>query len=100
MYNETVLRLFQNARNAGDLQDASATGQAGIQGQGPFMLIHLKASDGTITEASYETYGCPAAHACGSWVAQWVVDRTPEVILKLDAGDLIRQVGGLPLGKE
>ena len=100
MYNETVLRLFQNARNAGALQDASVTGQAGIQGQGPYMLIHLNVTNGEISEARYETYGCPAAHACGSWVAQWVVGRTPDMIMKLAAGDLITLVGGLPLGKE
>lgn len=83
-------------------------GQDGVRGEGPFMIIHLKAvhrevqeeSHQEITDASYETYGCPSAMRCGTWVTRWVIGRKPEQVAVIDAEDLTRVVGGLPLGKE
>ena len=44
--------------------------------------------------------GCPNAIACGNWVARWVAGRTPGEARILEAEDLRRVLGGLPLGKE
>jgi nitrogen fixation NifU-like protein len=100
MYNETVLQLFQNATNGGTLEGSFITGRAGVQGEGPFMRIHICHLASRIMEARFETYGCPAAIACGSWTAHWIIGKTAKEANMLVARDLITIMGGLPLGKE
>ena len=100
MYNEIVLDLFQNASNFGVMDGPHITGQSGVPGEGPFVRIHIRTFNKIIEEASFETYGCPAAIACGSWTAGWIVGKTAEEAMKLDASDLLLLLGGLPLGKE
>ena len=53
-----------------------------------------------IGEAWFETYGCPTAIACGSWLMQWVEGKTKEQAKVIEPCDLELVLGGLPLGKE
>jgi NifU-like protein involved in Fe-S cluster formation len=82
------------------MPDADVTGTAGIQGQGPYLQLFAKIEAQLVKEASYQTYTCPNAIACGSWVARWMEGRGPEALSVLTADDLMRVLGGLPLGKE
>jgi NifU-like protein involved in Fe-S cluster formation len=100
MYNEIVADHFENPRKAGVLKDADVVGQDGVPGQGPYMVLYLHVGDGRITDARFQTYGCPAAIACGSWVTQWAVDKPVEEALTLEPGEVEQGLGGLPLGKE
>jgi NifU-like protein involved in Fe-S cluster formation len=95
-----IQQLFNDPKTLGSLPGADVTGREGVQGEGPFMVMHLKFADDHIESARFETYGCPVAIACGSWVTQWVTGKTSEQAGLLDAGDLIRLLGGVPLGKE
>ena len=100
MSADTVAELFNDPRTLGALPDADAVGQEGLPGEGPYMTLYLKLEGCVVTDARFETYGCPYSVACGSWVTRWVVGRTAEQALMLDAGDLSAILGGLPLGKE
>jgi len=82
------------------MADADLTGIAGVQGQGPYLQLFAKVEADVVNEASYQTYSCPNAIACGSWVTRWMEGRGPEMLGKLTADDLMRVLGGLPLGKE
>jgi NifU-like protein involved in Fe-S cluster formation len=82
------------------MQSADFTGQAGIAGQGPYLQLFARVEEELVTEASYQTYTCPNAIACGSWVVRWMEGRGPSALAKLEAEDLIRVLGGLPLAKE
>ena len=82
------------------MPQADALGQAGIPGEGPYLFIALKASGTEITEAWFETYGCPAAIACGSWLTKWLEGKTLEQAAAIEAEDLMAVLGGLPLGNE
>ena len=82
------------------LAEADAIGQDGIPGEGPYMTLYLRLEGENIAEASFETYGCPAAIACGSWLTQWITGKTADAASIITADDLMRVVGGLPLGKE
>jgi nitrogen fixation protein NifU and related proteins len=97
---DTVVQLFNNPQTQGALPDADAVGQEGVPGEGPFMTVYLKLDRGSVREARFETYACPYAVACGAWVTRWVVGRTTEQALLLEASDLSAILGGLPLGKE
>lgn len=100
MSESTIARLFNDPKTLGPLVDADVTGRAGVQGEGPFMHMHLRLAEGHIIDARFETYGCPVAVACGSWVTQWVKGRVPEQALLLEPEALRKLLGGVPLGKE
>ena len=53
-----------------------------------------------LTDLRYETYGCPSAIASGSWVTEWAKGKTREQAQRLEPGELMLMLGGLPLGKE
>lgn len=82
------------------MPDADVTGIAGIHGQGPYLQLYAKLAGDRIETAAYQTYSCPNAIACGSWVTRWMEGRGPDVLSSLTADDLMRVLGGLPLGKE
>lgn len=95
-----VLNHFQQPQNMGTIEDADAIGQEGFPGEGPYMTMYLRLDDGAIAEAKFETYGCPAAMACGSWLTTWLVGRTVEQAGVIESNELMLMIGGLPLGKE
>jgi len=75
-------------------------GLAGIRGHGPYLQLYARVSGTTVIQASYQTYSCPNAIACGSWVTRWMEGRDPKTLSRLTDDDLMRILGGLPLGKE
>ena len=89
----------QRPRNIGPLDGATTIGKYGNRGDGPYMTLWLVVADGRIEQAAYQTYGCPSAVACASMTAELVKGRTLEEALRLDPGDLIVVLGGLPEGK-
>lgn len=95
-----IATLFNDPKTMGTFPEADLTGQEGVEGEGPFMRMHLKFTGEIIQAARFETYGCPYAVACGSWVTQWVAGKTFAQAGILDAEALSRILGGLPLGKE
>jgi len=100
MFNATVLHHLTHADNQGVLPDAEVIGQEGIAGEGPFMILYLRFDGEQIAAARFETYGCPAAIASGNWLTNWLVGKTIENAGVIEAEDLMRMLGGLPLGKE
>jgi NifU-like protein involved in Fe-S cluster formation len=75
-------------------------GRCGVQGEGPYMSVSFHLQEGRIARASFETYGCPWAIACGDWLTGWMNGKTPAQVSVIDSGDLILMLGGVPLGKE
>ena len=100
MYSEVVLREFNSPHRRGPLEAADACGQAGAPGEGPYTTIWLRMESDQIVEASFDTYGCPAATATASWVTRWVEGKTIEQASVITPGMLMQVLGGLPLAKE
>jgi NifU-like protein involved in Fe-S cluster formation len=101
MYNEVLLKHVANPHHMEAMEDADGIGQVGFPGEGPFMIFYLKmGEDGRIQRASFETYGCPSAVGCGSWLAKWVEGKTAQEVTDLVPEELMVVLGGLPLGKE
>lgn len=101
MYNPVLLSHVANPHHMEPMEDADGVGQVGFPSEGPFMLFYLKLGmDGRIERAGFETYGCPSAIGCGSWLAKWAEGKAPEEVSSLSADELTLAVGGLPLGKQ
>jgi NifU-like protein involved in Fe-S cluster formation len=82
------------------MTDATHHGVAGTPGEGAYLLLWLVVADGTLLRASYETFGCPAAIACGSLLCELLVGRTASQALLITERDLVLLLGGLPPGRE
>jgi NifU-like protein involved in Fe-S cluster formation len=91
---------IQNPHKMYPLEGADIVGQAGTQGAGPFMRMFFRLKEESVEEATFVTYNCPIAIACGSWVTGWAEGRTREFLARLEPGDVELLLGGLPLGKE
>jgi nitrogen fixation NifU-like protein len=100
MASELLQSLASSPHHLGALVNADAVGREGMPGEGPFMTMYLRGLDGVIAEAWFETYNCPIAAGCGSFVTKWVEGRTVDQARLLETDDLIRILGGLPLGRE
>ena len=100
MFNSIVLSHVLEPYHQGELPVADAIGQQGFLGEGPFMIVALRVQNGRVSQGHFQTYGCPAAIACGSWLMKWIEAKTTEEAGQLEASDLIIALGGLPLGKE
>jgi nitrogen fixation NifU-like protein len=100
LFTESVLDHTLNPRNVGPLEGATHEGASGVPGDGPYVLLWFKVDGEAIQDAAYKTYGCPAAIACSSLVAQLAKGRTVSQVLSIDEHDLITLLGGLPEGKE
>ena len=86
MSGEIVAQLFNDPRTLGEMADADLVGQEGVPGEGPFMTMYLKLEGDIVREAGFQTYNCPYAVACGSWVTRWLVGRTIEQARLLEPG--------------
>ena len=70
MFSAVVMEHNVNPRNVGPLDGATHHGVAGTPGDGPYMEMWFDVEAGVVRRAAYRTYGCPAAVACGSVLAQ------------------------------
>jgi len=75
-------------------------GCEGMPGQGPFMLIVLEVESDRISDAKFQTYGCPASQACGQFATEWVEGKTLEEARLFSVDDIINGIGQMPLGRE
>lgn len=79
-YSEKVIDHYENPRNVGKLDDASAnvgTGMVGAPACGDVMRLQIRVSDGDVIEdAKFKTYGCGSAIASSSLLTEWVKGKT------------------------
>jgi nitrogen fixation NifU-like protein len=100
MFSQTIMEYSLAPYHRGAFPEANAVGQEGIEGEGAFVQIALRVQEGRVTQAYFQTYNCPSAVACGSWLVKWLEGQTIPTAASLEASDLMRVLGGLPLGKE
>jgi nitrogen fixation NifU-like protein len=100
MYSTTLMDHFGNPRNAGVLKEYSVRGVSGDPNAGPFMVFYLDIRKRKIRDVSFQTYGCAAAIAAGSYLTELVKGKSLEEAAAIDAQTIKAGLGGLPLGKE
>ena len=100
MCGPIVMEHFAHPRNIGALEAPDAVGQAGVPGQGNYLVLHLRGEGERIVEARYQTYGCPGTIASGSVLTEWAMGKTLAEAAALTPSELEALLGGLPLGRE
>ena len=72
-YSDKVLDHYENPRNVGKLDAASAdvgTGMVGAPACGDVMKLQIQVEAGIIVDAKFKTYGCGSAIASSSLVTE------------------------------
>ena len=78
-YSKNVMDHYENPRNVGALDKSSknvGTGLVGAPACGDVMKLQIQvASDGTIQDAKFKTFGCGSAIASSSLATEWIIGK-------------------------
>jgi len=100
MYNEKVLRIFQESKNAGMIKGASGVGKVGNMKCGDIMKIYIAVDkNGVITDAKFKTFGCVSAIASTDVACDMIKGKTVDEALNVTNKDVLNFLGGLPTAK-
>src|SRR5579871_6410507 len=95
MYSAAVLDHFQNPRNAGTLESASATISVENPVCGDILELSARLEAGRIVEARFRTRGCVTALACSSLLTELLRGKSPAEARAITPEQLSEQLGGL-----
>ena len=98
--SDEVWAEVSRPRRAGVVPQADAAGQAGVPGQGGYIIVTLSIQDEVVRDARFQTWGCPSAVACGIWITEWAMEKTLDAADEIDTENLVNGLRGLPLGRE
>ena len=96
MYSKAVLDHFENPRNAGTLDAATATISVENPVCGDILELSARLEKGRIAEARFRTRGCVTAMACSSLLTELVRGKTPAEVNGITPEELSNALGGLP----
>jgi NifU-like protein involved in Fe-S cluster formation len=99
-YSQVLKDHIANPRNAGELPDATAIGEATNPVCGDRMRLSLRVSEGRIEAAGFLAYGCPPTLVCGSALTELIIGETIEEAARLTRKELLDAIGGLPSRKQ
>lgn len=99
-YTERMLAHFHEPHNSGVLTDAHVVGRGNLHGGAPYMELYLRFEDQTVAKASFTTFGCGAAIACGSVLTDLVLGQTIAQCRALTSHHILSALDGLPVSKE
>jgi NifU-like protein involved in Fe-S cluster formation len=63
------------------------------------MVLYLQLAGGKVRKATFQTYGCPGAIACGSVMTELVDGKRVGECAQIQPADVLAALDGLPLGK-
>lgn len=96
MYSEKVMDHFRNPRNVGHMENPDAIGEVGNPQCGDIMVLYLKVKDDTITDVSFETFGCAAAIATSSILTEMVKGKKLDEVAGITNKAVAGALDGLP----
>jgi len=96
MYSEAILDHFQNPRNAGTLDAATASVSVENPVCGDILELSVRVEAGRIVEARFRTRGCVTAIACSSLLTEMLLGKTPSEARTITSDRMAATLGGLP----
>jgi nitrogen fixation NifU-like protein len=96
MYSEKVLDHFHHPRNVGEIAAATAAIEMTNPVCGDLMRLSAVVRDGMIVEVKFKTQGCIPAVACGSWLTETMMGKSPAELAAVTAEQIEAALGGLP----
>jgi len=95
-YPKEIIKLLNDVKFFGRMNDP--TSSAYLKGPcGDEMEFYLVIEGNKITDIKYYTDGCGASRACSAMVAYLAQGKTINEALAISAGEVIKQLKGLPV---
>jgi len=96
MYSASVLDHFQNPRNAGTVEDATAVVSVSNPVCGDILELSARVEGGRIIQARFRARGCVSSIACSSLLTELLRDQSLEQARGIAAEQVSEALGGLP----
>jgi nitrogen fixation protein NifU and related proteins len=96
MYSPQLLDHFEHPRNPGEVANADASAQVENPACGDVLKLTLKLDDDRIADIRFLAKGCVPAMACGSALTELLKNKNVAEAQRLEPGDVVDAVGGLP----
>jgi len=96
-YSDEVLRRVRELQRVGSLDgDHVGTGEVGTLDDGTVVRIQVRADGERIAEARFKVFGCSAAIASASLVAEWLEGVAIDEAGKVTAEQVVQKLGLAP----
>lgn len=96
MYSNAVIEHYNNPRNVGEIVDASVVVEASNPVCGDLMKLWAMVVEGKIQVVKFKAAGCVPSVACGSWLTEAILSKTPSELAMLTPDKVEAGLGGLP----
>jgi nitrogen fixation NifU-like protein len=101
-YSNKVIDHYNNPRNVGSMDKASAdvgTGLVGAPECGDVMKLQIKVNSatGVIEDAKFKTFGCGSAIASSSLATEWVKGKTIDEALAIKNTEIVKELSLPPV---
>ncbi|HEY2646935.1 MAG TPA: iron-sulfur cluster assembly scaffold protein [Candidatus Acidoferrales bacterium] len=96
MYSAAILDHFQNPRNAGTVESATATVSVENPVCGDILELSARMESERIAEARFRTRGCVTAMACSSLLTEMLRGKTRDEARAITSEQISEALGGLP----
>ena len=98
MFSPQLLNHFQQPRNVGEVEQASAVAEVENPVCGDVLRLTLKIEADRIVAARFRAQGCVASIACASLLTELITGKQAQEAAELRASDLADALGGVPEG--
>jgi nitrogen fixation protein NifU and related proteins len=96
MYSPQLLDHFEHPRNPGEIANPDVSAQVVNPACGDVLKLTLKLVDDRIADVRFLAKGCVPAMACGSAITELVKGKSIAEARKLQPGNVVDTLGGLP----
>ena len=96
MFSPQLLNHFQQPRNVGELEQATAVAEVENPVCGDVLRLTLRIEAGRIVAARFRAQGCVASIACSSMLTELITGQKVGDAVALRAAELASALGGLP----
>jgi nitrogen fixation NifU-like protein len=99
-YNKTVMEYFTKQKYVGEIKNADGIGKVGNLSCGDIMYVYIKVGEKDnkdyIKDIKFKTFGCVAAIASSSALADLAKGKSLKDAIKISRADIIKKLGNLP----
>lgn len=99
-YSKKVLDHYNEPRNVGSLDKASADVGTGIVGApecGDVMKLQIQVEGDTIVDAKFKTFGCGSAIASSSLATEWIKGKTLDEAVAISNTQIVEELSLPPV---
>ena len=99
-YSKKVLDHYNEPRNVGSLDKASADVGTGIVGApecGDVMKLQSQVEGDTIVDAKFKTFGCGSAIASSSLATEWIKGKTLDEAVAISNTEIVEELSLPPV---